>query len=208
MKIVAISDTHGLHQQVELPKGDILLHAGDISERGRELEVISFFNWFSTQDFKYKIFIAGNHDFYFEQNTPKTIESILPTNITYLNDSGITIEGINIWGSPITPWFYDWAFNRHRGAAIQKHWDLIPINTDILITHGPPKGILDTVVAGDQVGCERLVDALKIVKPKFHIFGHIHEARGIVKKKQTTYINASVVNIRYQVVHSPIIFEI
>lgn len=208
MKIVAISDTHGLHQQVELPKGDILLHAGDISERGRELEVISFLNWFSTQDFKYKIFIAGNHDFYFEQNTPKTIESILPTNITYLNDSGITIEGINIWGSPITPWFYDWAFNRHRGAAIQKHWDLIPINTDILITHGPPKGILDTVVSGDQVGCERLVNALKICRPKFHIFGHIHEGRGILKKKHTTYINASVVNLQYQVVHSPVSFEI
>ena len=208
MKIVAISDTHGLHQQVELPKGDILLHAGDISERGRELEVISFLNWFSTQDFKYKIFIAGNHDFYFEQNTPKTIESILPTNITYLNDSGITIEGINIWGSPITPWFYDWAFNRHRGAAIQKHWDLIPINTDILITHGPPKGILDTVVSGDQVGCERLVNALKICRPKFHIFGHIHEGRGFLKKKHTTYINASVVNLQYQVVHSPVSFEI
>ena len=208
MKIVAISDTHGLHQQVQLPKGDLLLHSGDVAKRGSKQEIVAFLNWFSQQDFQYKIFIAGNHDFYFEQNTPKTIESILPTNITYLNDSGITIEGINIWGSPITPWFYDWAFNRHRGAAIQKHWDLIPINTDILITHGPPKGILDTVVSGDQVGCERLVNALKICRPKFHIFGHIHEGRGILKKKHTTYINASVVNLQYQVVHSPVSFEI
>lgn len=207
MKIVAISDTHGRHQQVQLPEGDILLHAGDVSGRGKEAEILEFLNWFSAQDFKYKIFTPGNHDFYFEQATPAAIQAILPPNVIYLNDSGVTIEGINIWGSPITPWFYNWAFNRHRGDAIQKHWDLIPENTDILITHGPPKGILDTVVSGDTVGCERLVDALKIVKPKYHIFGHIHEARGVLKQKQTTFFNASVVNLRYEVVHDPIVFD-
>jgi len=207
MRIVAISDTHGRHQQVQLPKGDILLHAGDVSGRGTEVEILDFLNWFSIQDFEHKIFIPGNHDFYFEQVTPAAIQAILPPNILCLNDSGITIDGINIWGSPITPWFYNWAFNRHRGQAIQKHWDLIPKNTDVLITHGPPKGILDTIVSGDEVGCERLVDALKIVKPKFHIFGHIHEARGILKKKHTTYINASVVNLQYQVVHAPVVFD-
>jgi len=207
MKIVAISDTHGRHDQVQLPKGDILIHAGDISGRGREDEVLDFLNWFTLQDFKYKVFIAGNHDFYFEQATEAAIRAIVPANIIYLNDSGASIEGIHIWGSPVTPWFYDWAFNRHRGKAIQKHWDLIPENTDILITHGPPKGILDKIVSGDTVGCERLVDALKIIKPKFSIFGHIHEARGVLKKKHTTYINASVVNLQYQVVHSPVVFD-
>lgn len=199
MKITLISDTHSKHNQLTLPKGDILIHAGDVSSRGNKREVKNFLNWFSKQDYKYKIFIAGNHDFFFEQENENIIQEIIPENIIYLNDSGIEIEGIKIWGSPIQPTFFDWAFNRERGTEIKKHWDLIPNDTDILITHGPPFGILDQTVRGENVGCKELLIRVLEIKPKIHVFGHIHEAYGEAQKHDIKFINASVLNVRYQV---------
>ncbi len=208
MKIVAISDTHGLHNQLQLPKGDLLLHSGDVAKRGSEQEIIAFLNWFSQQDFQYKIFIAGNHDFFFEQTPVSAIAALIPENVLYLNDSGVTIEGINIWGSPVQPRFFNWAFNRDRGADIDQHWQLIPENTDILLTHGPPKGILDKTFQGLAVGCEMLLNRIEQIQPKYNIFGHIHEAYGQVTKNNIHFINASVVNLRYMVVNPPVVFEI
>jgi len=207
MKIVAISDTHGLHNQLALPEGDMLIHAGDVSAMGREREVKDFINWFANQPFQHKVFIAGNHDFLFE-NDPELATSYIPENVIYLNDSGVTIEGLNIWGSPIQPWFFDWAFNRQRGAEIEKHWQLIPDNTDILITHGPPLNIRDLTLSGENVGCESLLNKVQEVKPRYHIFGHIHEAYGVSQQPDTSYINASVVNRNYVVVNSPVLFEV
>jgi Icc-related predicted phosphoesterase len=206
LKFVAISDTHSKHNSLQLPIGDVLIHTGDVSSRGKEYEVLNFLEWFSAQDYAYKIFIAGNHDFYFEQMPLADVEKIIPDNVIYLNDSSIKINGINIWGSPISPWFYDWAFNRHRGDDIQKHWDKIPMNTDILLTHGPAFGILDRTVGNMQVGCEDLLRTIKIIKPQVHICGHIHEAYGQVKKDATTFINASVLNERYLLSNEPIVF--
>jgi len=94
MKIVFISDTHGRHHDVNIPKGDLLIHAGDLSSRGKEDEIDSFLDWFKNQPHKYKIFIAGNHDFFFEKETLKKINAKIPDTIIYLNDSGIEIEGI------------------------------------------------------------------------------------------------------------------
>lgn len=207
MKIVAISDTHGLHHQLQLPKGDILLHSGDVAKRGSEQEIVAFLNWFSQQDFQYKIFIAGNHDFYFEETPAAAIAALIPANVIYLNDSGVTIEGINIWGSPVQPRFFDWAFNRDRGADIDRHWQLIPENTDILLTHGPPKGILDKTFQGLEVGCEMLLNRIEQIQPKYNVFGHIHEGYGQVTKNNIHFINASVVNLRYMVVNPPVEFE-
>ncbi len=207
MKITLISDTHSKHHQLTLPKGDMLIHAGDVSSRGSVQEVESFLNWFSKQDFKYKIFIAGNHDFFFERANEQTVQALIPENVIYLNDSGIEIEGIKIWGSPIQPAFFDWAFNRERGTDIKKHWDLIPNNTDILITHGPPFDILDQTIQGDKVGCEELLKCVLEIKPKLHIFGHIHEAHGDVQKYGIKFINASVLNVRYQVTNLPVIVD-
>ncbi len=205
MKLICISDTHGKHKDLILPKGDMIIHAGDVSSRGSEFEIKTFLNWFSSLDFKYKIFIAGNHDFYFENKTKRSIKEIIPENVIYLNDSSINIEGLNIWGSPIQPEFFNWAFNRQRGEEILLHWNLIPNNIDILITHGPPLGILDrTIRDGISVGCEDLLNIIKAKKPKYHIFGHIHEAYGIVVKPETTFINASVLNERYLLVNKPI----
>lgn len=207
MQITTISDTHGKHAQLKLPSGDILLHAGDISSKGNPAEIDDFLSWFEKQDYKYKIFIAGNHDFFFEDNKATQIAALIPDNIIYLNDSGIEIEGLKIWGSPISPWFYDWAFNRRRGKDIKKHWDLIPADTDILITHGPAHGILDLTTGKIRAGCEDLLHKIKEIKPKIHLSGHIHEGYGAVKKFGTHFINASVLNERYEMVNAPIILD-
>jgi len=204
LKIVFISDTHGLHEQLEILEGDMIIHGGDISNRGRREEVEDFIDWFQELNFTHKIFIAGNHDLYLERVSEYELEEIIPEDVIYLNDSGITINGINIWGSPVQPWFYDWAFNRERGEEIKKHWDLIPHNTDILITHGPPHGILDKTASGQKVGCEELRERLEIVKPKIHVFGHIHEAYGSEDISNTKYINASVLDIAYKLVNAPV----
>ncbi len=207
MKIIAISDTHGQHGKVVLPEGDAIIHAGDVSVRGTESQIVDFINWFSGLNYRYKIFIAGNHDFFFERESQEKIKSLIPENVIYLNDSGIELEGIKIWGSPIQPWFQDWAFNRQRGIDIRKHWDMIPGDTDILITHGPAKGILDRLVYGEEVGCVDLLDAVNRINPAFHVFGHIHEGYGEHQEGKTKFINAAVLNEDYFLANSPIAFE-
>lgn len=203
MQITTLSDTHGLHHQLLLPGGDLLIHAGDVCNRGSQEEAANFINWFEKQPYTYKIFIAGNHDFFFENFTQQEIQDILPKNIFYLNDTGIEIDGINIWGSPITPEFHNWAFNRKRGEEMNNHWQLIPNNTDILITHGPAFGILDKTFHNLNVGCEELLKAVKNIQPKYHVFGHIHEAFGSLNEKETTYINTSSLDLFYKIRNTP-----
>lgn len=208
MKIGFISDTHTFHRMLTgLEKLDMLIHTGDLGFRGSVTEVFDFITWFKTVPVKHKIFIAGNHDFYLERTTTETINGTLDKNTFYLNDSGITIEGINIWGSPVQPWFNDWAFNRQRGSDIRKHWDLIPDNTDILITHGPPFGILDKVKNGPNVGCKDLLKCVQRIKPKYHAFGHVHEEYGFKETEDTFFINASILNEKYAYVNYPMIID-
>jgi predicted phosphohydrolase len=199
MRIVLISDTHNRHDGIQLPEGDILIHSGDFSGRGLEREVIDFLHWFGKQPHRHKVLIAGNHDFLAEKN-PGLFASLIPEGVTYLNDSGAVIEGLKIWGSPIQPWFYDWAFNRQRGADIARHWELIPADTDILVTHGPPFGILDKVENGPHVGCEELLKKIESVQPRLHVFGHIHEGHGELQVGKTKFVNASVLNAKYMLV--------
>lgn len=208
MKLTAISDTHGLHRDLALGSGDVLIHAGDCTRSGKDSEAKDFMLWLSEQDYKHKVFIAGNHDWWFERATTQEVQKSIPKGVTYLNDSGISIDGIKFWGSPVQPWFLDWAFNRQRGSDIQKHWDLIPSDTDVMISHGPAYGILDRVVGGEQVGCKGLLKTLEAIKPQHFVFGHIHEAYGNEQRDGINYINASVLNERYQLVNAPIHFEI
>jgi len=208
MQFVALSDTHGKHQQVKLPGGDVIIHAGDVSMRGEEYEIENFLNWFDGLDYQHKIFIAGNHDFYFERTAEKDIKKLLPASISYLNDSAVNIGAIKIWGSPISPWFFNWAFNRHRGADIKKHWDLIPNDADIVITHGPVYKILDRTTTGKYVGCEDLLQKLNEVQPAVHICGHIHEGYGSAQNEHTHFFNASILDERYQAVNEPIVFDL
>ena len=208
MKILFISDTHKLHRKLKnLPEADLLIHGGDVSQTGADHEVEDFIRWFSGLNYKHKVFIAGNHDFYLEELSVERIRKMLPENTYYLCNNGITIEGINIWGSPITPTHHNWAFNRDRGNAIRKYWKMIPQNTDILITHGPPSGILDNVQQKESVGCRDLYNVIRKVKPCYHLFGHIHEEYGTINIDNTTFINGSIMNGELPP-NSPVVFEI
>ena len=217
-RIVVISDTHSKHSSLVLPDGDILVHCGDFCGRGQYQDALRFIGWFQSQPHKHKIFIAGNHDLVFEQGSHYDINLLtnilLNTDTHYLNDSGVTICGLNFWGSPVQPRFFNWAFNRDRGEDIKKHWDKIPEGTDFLITHGPPYGILDEAprVGGfDNVGCKDLLDAVKRIKPRIHAFGHIHYSGGQTFPMvgyPTTCVNASVVDEQYNVCNKPIVLEL
>lgn len=209
MQIVAISDTHGKHRDLQpLPEGDVLIHAGDVTRGGTKEQVIDFLGWFAVQNHLHKIFSGGNHDFFFEQADLDEISCIIPEGIIYLNDSSVEINGIKFWGSPITPRFNNWAFNRSRGNEIMKHWDLIPDDTDVLIKHGPAFGILDETVYGKRTGCEELLLRVYHVKPKFHLFGHIHEDYGSFTKGETTFINASVLDDWYELKNKPGVLDL
>ena len=205
MKIVAISDTHGLHDSIEIPDGNLLVHAGDLTRHGTLEDVIDFNNFLAALPHARKIVIAGNHDFCFEENR-KACEKAL-THCIYLQDQEVTIDGIRFYGSPWQPWFYDWAFNLERGLEIRTKWDLIPEGTDILITHGPPCGIGDLTARGDKAGCQDLLEVVEKIKPAFHIFGHIHEGFGITSNGATTFINASCCDQLYRPVNSPVVYE-
>lgn len=207
MKIVLISDTHKLHEKIKLPEGDLIIHAGDVSNRGTYGEILNFLDWFKKLPFKYKVFIAGNHDFMLDQNPPLD-NSNFPDGITYLENSMIEIQRLSIYGSPYTPEFYKWAFMKKRGEEIRKIWDLIPNKVDILVTHGPPYSILDENVEGTMCGCEELLKRVKEVQPKIHVFGHIHESYGTVEEGGTKFFNASIVNDEYRVRNAPFVIEI
>ena len=208
MKILFISDTHGQHRKLkDLPDADVIIHGGDVSKMGRDYEVEDFMGWFSELKYRYKIFIAGNHDFFFEGETPKSIKRFLNTNTFYLHNTSVEIEGLKIWGSPYTPTFFNWAFNLDRGTEIENVWKNIPLDTDILVTHGPPFGILDKTNSNLNVGCEELLLRVKKIKPKYHLFGHIHEAHGIFNTDKTIFLNGSLLNDRYELVNSPLTFE-
>jgi 3',5'-cyclic AMP phosphodiesterase CpdA len=245
MRITHISDTHNKHNQLngKLPGGQLLIHSGDISSLGREYEVESFIKWFGKQDYTHKVFVAGNHDMSFDReillrdklahfegrdrndyNTscsegkPQWLEKMLnnlPDNVYYLENSSIKLEGINIWGSPISPTFgYGWAFNKDRGNEINEVWNNIPNDTDIVITHSPIYGYNDRASNTNQnVGCADLYHRLHEVKPHLHFAGHIHEAYGwgtIPYKDEWGDIytfNGCSCNLRYEVFNEPITFD-
>jgi len=201
LKIDCISDTHTQHRKIKLPGGDIMIHSGDCTSGVRLPAALEFLDWYQEQPYSHRILVPGNHDTIFEMSPKLMEEECQKRGIILLNDSGCEIEGIKIWGSPVQPWFYDWSFNRQRGADIRRHWDLIPHDTEILITHGPPHKIRDEVPRGDgsteHVGCEDLYQKIIQTEVKLHVFGHIHEGGGYVYHEERTYINASSLDGSY-----------
>lgn len=214
MRVVLMSDTHG--HQVEVPEGDLLIHSGDFTIYGRRLEIIKFGNWMRGLPHRYKVVVAGNHDIMFEKDPSAARMYLGPMGrdkLIYLQDSGVEIEGLHLWGSPWTPRFYDWAFNLGRGEALRRKWGFIPDDTDILVTHGPPFGILDLTSAyktrpGEHVGCEELLKVVSQIKPKLHTFGHIHPSYGVLEKGGTTYINACICDSLYDPVNKPVVVDL
>jgi Icc-related predicted phosphoesterase len=196
-RLTFISDTHTKHEKLNgfLPGGDILLCAGDISSRGYKTELENFFKWFDGIDnYDHKIFIAGNHDFGFQDE--------------YLGIQDGDEPELKIWGSPWQPEFHNWAFNLPRGEKIKEKWDLIPNDVDILITHGPPFSKLDYVPYNNiNVGCEELLLKVQEIKPKIHLFGHIHSGRNVVFSDGTLYVNAAILNDRYEFINKPITID-
>jgi Icc-related predicted phosphoesterase len=213
MIFTCISDTHNKHLLIPhhyLTGGDGILHTGDISSRGSRTEIEEFLSWYNELPYKYKIVIAGNHDYFFQDAPEYEIEAVLAKypNVIYLNDSGVDIEGIKIWGSPVQPYFHGWAFNR-KGDEIKKHWDLIPLDTNILLTHGPIKGYLDKTKSDFNAGCPFLLEKMNELRDlKLHQCGHIHEAYGMFQLADgPLLLNASVLNLQYNMVNPPITFN-
>ncbi len=190
IKIDFISDTHQFHQSLTLPGGDILVCAGDMLSRRRdggfaEEELQSTLDWLGAQRYKHKVFIAGNHcdllEYYYEMTGVLNIFNDFDFHgVHYLMDSSVIIEGIKFYGSPWQPEFLNWSFNLPRnGYKLEARWNAIPDDTDILITHGPAFGTLDTTKSGRHEGCELLAERLDgLPNLRIHAFGHIHDSFG------------------------------
>jgi predicted phosphohydrolase len=206
VKIVALADTHGYHNDLTIPDGDVFIHAGDINAYGRETDLGDFNAFLGRLPHRTKLVIAGNHDFNFESD-PQGCAKVL-SNCTYLQDAGCVAEGIHFYGSPWQPWFHDWAFNLQRGDEIRAKWELIPGDTQVLITHGPPYGHGDRTDQGIHVGCQDLLEVVEQICPLVHVFGHIHEAYGITSNEHTEFINASVVDLRFRLSNQPVVFTL
>ena len=207
MRITFISDTHTKHRQLDLPGGDLLVHAGDIMNSGYSAyEIQDFCKWFQSQNYDNRVFIAGNHDRLFEDN-PELVKEILGEyGVDYLQDSELVIgeeweTQVKIYGSPWQPEFYNWAFNLPRCSQdLMRVWNQIPENTDILITHGPPQGHLD--ISGPpynegDLGCELLRVKVDEQPPKIHVFGHIHGSYGYKFHNGTHFFNIEVLGENY-----------
>lgn len=208
VRTVCISDTHGQHAKLSVPDGDILIHAGDFMAFGdTPKEIVDFNHWLGKQSHRHKVVIAGNHDLMFERH-PGAARELLD-NAIYLENSGAELVGLKFWGSPVQPEFNNWAFNVARGAAIRRYWQMIPKGTDVLVTHGPPFGVLDqSHPSTAHLGCEELAKAVEQIRPALNVFGHIHGGHGQVTANGTRFVNASVVNEAYHTIHDPQVIEI
>ena len=198
MRILHISDTHSSHHLLnDLPKADIIIHSGDASFAGSEEEMLDFLEWFCDLDYQHKIYVAGNHDdcLYGEH-----IEG-LPDNCHYLCHSGVEIEGVKFWGVPL---FMGDVLKEGRTEQLMAQ---ISNDTQVLISHSPPYGILD-FDGNINYGCQDLLKAVERIRPHYHLFGHIHAAHGIKKLQQTTFVNSAMVNEAYELVNKPFLLEI
>ena len=210
MKICIISDTHNKHKRLsKLPEADVIIHCGDFTSMGYSHEIREFMNWYSKLDqYKHKLIIAGNHDWLFDRSRILALEHV-PKNVVYLEDSGVEIEGLNFYGTPVQPPFNNWAFNKPEEKLIP-HWQAIPDNTDVLITHCPPHTIFDwSIYDNIHTGSPSLYfEVVDRIRPKLHCFGHIHSGHGIKVIENTTFVNASNLDEDYMCVYDPVLINI
>ena len=194
MKILHLSDTHNRHRNLgEMPEADVLVHSGDFTMGGSDMEALDFLEWLCNLPYKHKIFIAGNHD---DCMLDATLEG-LPDNVHYLHDSGIIIDGVSFYGVPMLAAFAD------GEMKLMERYDLIPDNVDVLITHRAPLGILDSVDGRIHYGSSLLLDKLKSINPYILLFGHTHNAYGITNWEGITISNAAVTDDLYNIHYAP-----
>ncbi|MFO7564513.1 MAG: metallophosphatase domain-containing protein [Enhygromyxa sp.] len=205
IRLVILSDTHGYHD-IAVPPGDVLIHAGDGCRQGSLAEARDWADFLHRQPHPHKIVIAGNHDRCFESEFERA--SALFRGLDFLHDSGCERLGLRFWGAPWQPWFLSWAFNLPRGPELAAKWALIPDATDVLVTHGPPMGILDRTYDDEPVGCEALRLAIARVRPRVHVFGHIHEGYGTAELDGTLFINGSICTLAYRPTNPAIVVDL
>jgi Icc-related predicted phosphoesterase len=206
MKIIALSDTHNQHWKMTIPDGDILIHAGDFSFHGDQREILDFNEWLGTLPHTYKVVVPGNHELGIEGHVG-IARALLGNADHLLVDEGITLEGVKIWGSPYTPEFCNWAF-QYTAREGELRWDQIPEGLDILVTHGPPRMILDSN-GQEAVGCPSLLKIIQQRRPRHHVFGHIHESYGDCTINDVHYHNVSQLDEQYRISgRTPAIIEI
>lgn len=221
VRFVCMSDSHNEAINIEIPDGDVLLHAGDFTKKGTLGEVLAFNSFLRNLSHKHKVVIAGNHDFAFDFEAfdrkarvnpelrhidPAKIKNALRSCV-YLEDTEVEICGYKIWGSPWVIQHYPGAFTLRDRSVLKSKWDLIPSNIDILLTHSPPYGICDSDSARN-FGSPELRDRVQEIKPLVHVFGHIHEGYGKYQDNGITYLNSAMVNKRYTPVHGPWVFDL
>jgi Icc-related predicted phosphoesterase len=214
VQIVCISDTHRLHRQVKIPPADIIIHAGDIGWEdwvGGYACLVDFFEWFGNLPIKTRIFVAGNHDRIAEWDSRLVREMANTKDIHYLVDEAVSIDGFKFWGSPWSLEFCNWSFNLPRDKEMAtNHWNKIPMNADVVITHSMPYGILDKVgqdtdeLTYPSLGDEWLRNRISKVMPKLYVGGHLHGGYGVYREKDIQFVNASVCDEGYEPVNEAI----
>ncbi|TYZ63064.1 hypothetical protein PybrP1_006880 [[Pythium] brassicae (nom. inval.)] len=226
LRFVCLSDTHGRHRRVRVPLGDVLVHCGDFTQRGTHAEIRDFNDWLGSLPHRHKLVIAGNHDLSMDAAEYRThwdatwrhrefqdpaLSRALLSNCTYVENRSVVVDGVKIFGSPMTPPIPGrvMAFNVPRGFAAQQHWAKVPTDVDVLLTHGPPHGVLDKVFTGAHVGDETLLkEVLSRCRPQFHVFGHIHEAYGATRVGRTVFINCATSTLLGSPTHPPAVFDV
>lgn len=214
--VVLASDTHMLHDSVNWPEGDVLVHAGDMTSYGSSDELAGFIEWLEQKaPYERAVIIAGNHDHIFTRDNSRARKMLLESRkITYLEDDGCEINGTRFYG---TPWtfndLYDdehWAFSKRSEPDLRKKWEMIPSNDiDVLVTHSPPLHILDRTWSKENVGSAGLLaEIVGRIRPRVHVFGHIHEAYGTAQRDGTTFVNACLCNLDYEPVNDPVVVRI
>lgn len=203
--LVLISDTHELHRGSDVPAGDILRHAGDFTMFSRSLETVEDFNnWLGDLGHRHKLIVPGNHEFFLQPDLNRT--SLL-TNATVLVNETVVIDGLRFWGSPVTPLLGS-VFGIASPKERLQHWSGMP-DLDILITHGPPFGVLDRSSEQDEpMGDAELLDVVRKRQPLLHVFGHVHGAYGQVSIGKTLFVNAAMLGVHGSLKHGPVVIRL
>jgi len=231
VRFVCISDTHGRHDDLSplLPEGDVLLHAGDFTSCGDLGQLRCFGSWLGSLPYRRKLVVAGNHDVtlheeYYLATGKRRFHAQAPLDpalaraafleacgdsVTFLEDEAAVVEGVRVYGSPWQPEFADWAFGLPRGPALAHKWAAIPDDTDVLLTHGPPLGRGDLCSGGNRAGCADLLSRVQgQVRPRFSVFGHIHEGHGVTFDGVTHFVNAASSSLANRCENVPLVFDV